>query len=95
MAAWSILTETKVKERNGQAKNKNDNKMIKPKTEITKNDQVQNKNHKKIIRIQNSENDWFKPSITFHMSLKKYIKLINSFRLGRHRLRQDIDLFFN
>ncbi len=39
---------------------------------------------------QNSENYLFNPNITFCISLNKYIKLINSFGLGRHLLRQDI-----
>ncbi len=44
-------------------------------------------------RNQNSENDLFNPNITFCISFNmfnKYIKLINSFGLGRHLLRQDI-----
>ncbi len=39
---------------------------------------------------QKSENDLFNPNITFYISLNKYIKLINSFGLGRQLLRQDI-----
>ncbi len=41
---------------------------------------------------ENSElRKWFiNPNITFYISLNKYIKLINSFGLGRHLLRQDI-----
>ncbi len=39
---------------------------------------------------QNSENDLFNPNITFCISCNKYIKLINSFGLGRHLLMQDI-----
>ncbi len=42
------------------------------------------------LRTQNSENDLFNPNITFYISLNKYIKLINSFGLGRHLLRQYI-----
>ncbi len=42
------------------------------------------------LRTQNSENDSFNTNITFCISLNKYIKLINSFGLGRHMLKQDI-----
>ncbi len=41
-------------------------------------------------RTQNSENDLCNPNITFYISLNKYIKLFNSFGLGRHLLRYDI-----
>ncbi len=44
----------------------------------------------KELRTQNSENDLFNPNITFCISLNKYIKLINSFGLRRHLLRQEI-----
>ncbi len=43
-----------------------------------------------MVTTQNSENDLFNPNITFYISLNKYIKLINSFRLGTHLLRQDL-----
>ncbi len=43
-----------------------------------------------LLRTQNSENYLFNPNITFCISFNKYIKLINSFVLGRHLLRQDI-----
>ncbi len=42
------------------------------------------------LRNQKSEMIYLKPNITFYISLSKYIKLINSFGLGRHLLRQDI-----
>ncbi len=34
--------------------------------------------------------DLFNQNITFYISLNKYIKLINSFGLGRHLLRKNI-----
>ncbi len=42
------------------------------------------------LSTQNTENDLFNRTIIFYISLNKYIKLINSFGLGRHLLRQDI-----
>ncbi len=42
------------------------------------------------LRTQNSENDLFNSNITFYTPLNKYIKLINSFGLRRHLLRQVI-----
>ncbi len=42
------------------------------------------------LKTQNSENDLFNPNIKFYISLNKYVKLINSFGLGKHLLRQDI-----
>lgn len=37
-----------------------------------------------VLTTQNSENDLFDPNITLYISLNKYIKLINSFGLGRY-----------
>ncbi len=42
------------------------------------------------LKTQNSGNYLFNPNIHFTSPLNKYIKLINSFGLGRHLLRQDI-----